>query len=146
MTRCNNHTITSMYTNRVNIFHIANNYCIACFVTHNLKLYFLITGYTLFYKNLSNTRGFNTTCCYFLKFSHCFSNTATCTTQSISRSNNDRQTIFFCKLNCIFNFTNNNTINNRFAYFKHSVFKHFSIFSLFDSFHISTKKSYIMLF
>ena len=131
---CYYDTITSMNTNRVKVFHVADYDTVIISITHNFVFDFFPACYTAFDENLTYHTVFKTTDNDFDEFFFIFRNTATCTTECISRANDDRITNLICKFYSRCYIINDCTFWNWFTDFLHCFFKQFTVFSSFDGF------------
>ena len=135
-----------MYTNRVNVFHVADSNTVSCTVTHYFVFDFFPSRDTTFYKNFSYTGKSETILEDFSQFVFVISDTTATSTKCVSRTENDRISYLFSKSHTIFYCCYDFRSSNRLTDFFHGVFEFLTVFSLLDRLCCGTDQTHIMLF
>ena len=86
-----------MHSHRIEVFDGADNDALILEIAHDLHFILLPAKQTLFDQNLINWRSIQTLEDHFIKFFSIVGNSATRTTQSERRSNNEREVSHFLK-------------------------------------------------
>ena len=135
-----------MYTNRVNVFHVADSNTVSCTVTHYFVFDFFPSRDTTFYKNFSYTGKSETILEDFSQFVFVISDTTATSTKCVSRTENDRISYLFSKSHTIFYCCYDFRSSNRLTDFFHGVFEFLTVFSLLDRLCCGTDQAHIMFF
>ena len=140
-----NNTVTSMYTNRVKVFHGTDGNCIACTVTNYFKLNFLPAGNTFFHKNLVNRGAVQSVLTNFPQFLFVGSNTTTSSTKGKGGTNNNRIANLSSKIQGRVQICYNLRRNTRLTNGLHGILEHLAVFCSVNSFRTSTQQPHSML-
>ena len=135
-----------MDTDRVYIFHVADDDTVIRFITHDFIFDFFPAGYRPFDKNLINRAEFNTPRCYHEQFIIIIGNTAASPPQGEGRPYNDWVADFFSKGHGRRNVFENIAFRYRLIDVFHGFFEEFAVFRFFNSRKTCPQQLYMILF
>ena len=133
-------TVTGMYTNRIQIFHTADDDAVILAVSDNLILHFFPARYRLFQQNLPDGAFLDAQLAEMFQFFVVVSDAATCATKGIGRSDDHWISDFFYKGFALLHTGCNGAGRNGMSCRKHQFFKGFPIFRLVDAIFVDAKQ------
>ena len=134
-----------MNTDRIDIFHSADDNAVISTVSHDFEFYFFPAGDAAFNQNLIDRRKLDAAVGDFFHFIAVMRNAAACTAQCISRADDDRVSDLICESNSRFQVFENFRFRNRLMDFFHSFLKEFSVFCMLDCMERRAEEFYIIL-
>ena len=140
--RSHNNGISRMYTNRIDIFHVADCNAVARTVTHHLVLDFLPAGNAALHQHLAHAGQAKTVFKNLTQLCRVVCNAAAGAAQCIGRAQNHRKPDFLRKSNTVLYVLYNLGGSDRLTDLLHRLLEHFTVFCLFNGKRRGSEKLY----